>query len=358
MLKNHLAFAPYNSRRDSDVRQLFHDYTHKDHQLRVMGVPKERMVQYLEKSLSKSHMQTICLREKSRLLGLITLQSLPWMSDHFGLQMFAVSHLLTNSASPLIHARLLRYVIEELKKVDFLDCRVAVDDIFAAHALEICDFRYVGTEIYMGLALNSATPPSPHPVYEIRPCAPKERNQVLQIAGETHVYNRFVYDPFIDENVAKSLYRRVVAKCFEEDHFNVLIAQSQGEVQGFIISKMNPAFAQEVGQFYGSLDFIGVRPERRNRGLGIALCQWALHHLAKQNAVFAAVRTLANNYAALATCLHTGFRITSTSLHFHKWIGRPAVYHRTPMSSTRHRRNSAIRMGIPEFGTNYQIGIE
>ena len=352
MLKNHLTFAPYNSRQDSDVRQLFQDYSHKDHQLRVMGVPKERMVQFLETNLSRPDMQTICLREKERLLGLITLQSLPWMSNHFGLRMFAVPHLLTNSLSPLIHARLLRYVIEELKEVDFLDCRVAVDDIFAAHALEICEFRYVGTEIYMGLALNSDTPPTPHPLYEIRPCAPRERNQVLEIAGETHVYNRFVYDPFINENAAKSLYRRVVAKCFEEDHFSVLVAQSHGEVQGFIISKMNPIFAQEVGQSYGSLDFIGVRPDRRNTGLGIALCQWALYSLAKKDAVFAAVRTLANNYAALATCLHTGFRITSTSLHFHKWIERPAVYQRIPISSTQHSRNPALRMGIPELSMN------
>jgi ribosomal protein S18 acetylase RimI-like enzyme len=328
MLMNHLTFAPYDLGKDDDVDDLFRDYTHKDHQLKVMGVSKERMVTYLRKSLSKPNMQSICLREKGRLVGLITLQSLPWMSEHFGFRMFAVPHLLAKSTGPLVHARLLRYVIEELRDVDFLDCRVAIDDIYSAHALEICDFRYVGTEIYLGQILKSIGPPTPHPDCDIRPCTLRERDQVVQIAGETHVHNRFVYDPIMNESATKSLYERLVTNCFEDPQFSMLIAHSLDEVQGFIITKMNPAFGQEVGQHSGSLDFIGVRPAVRNRGLGVALNQWALYHLAEKNAVFAAVRTLASNYAALATCLRTGFSITSTSLHFHKWIRRPAVYQR------------------------------
>ncbi len=325
---NYLTFAPYDFHRDSEVAQLFNDYSHKDHQLKVMGVPKERMVKYLEKNLSRPNIQTICLREKGRLVGLIALQSLPWMSEHFGLRMFAVPHLLARSAGPLIHARLLRYVIEELQDVDFLDCRVAIDDIYSAHALEMCDFRYVGAEIYMGQVLRSTCPPASHPDYDIRPCTPQERDQVVQIAGETHVHNRFVHDPIIHEKAAKSLYKRVVTNCFEDNQFHVLVAHSESGVMGFIITKINQAFGREVGQLSGGLDFIGVRPEARNRGLGIALNQSALHHLAQKKAAFAAVRTLANNYAALATCFRTGFSITSTSLHFHKWIRRPAVHQR------------------------------
>jgi ribosomal protein S18 acetylase RimI-like enzyme len=332
---NHLTFAPYDSHRDGDVGELFRDYSHKDHQLRVMGASKERMVKYLEKSLSKPNIQTICLREKGQLVGLIALQSLPWMSEHFGMRMFAVPHLLARSTGPLVHARLLRYVVEELQDVDFLDCRVAIDDIYSAHALEICDFRYVGTEIFMGQVLKAMELPKSHPDYEIRPCTSEERDPVVKIAGETHLHNRFVYDPIIHEDAAKSLYQRLVTNCFEDNQFKVLVARSRGEVLGFIISKTNLAFSQELGRSCGSLDFIGVRPEARNRGLGGALNQWALHHLAQENAVFVAVRTLASNYAALATCLRTGFSITSTSLHFHKWIRRPAISHKLLDPSSR-----------------------
>ncbi|MEJ2715617.1 MAG: GNAT family N-acetyltransferase [Deltaproteobacteria bacterium] len=324
MSMSRLVFAPYDPKRDGEVRKLFTEYSHKDHQLRAVGVTKKRMVDYLEKTLAKPNMQSICLRDEGELVGLIALQSLPWMSEHFGLRMYAVPHLLAGSGGPLVRARLLRYVIEELPDVDFLDCRVAVDDVYSAHALEICGFRYVGAEIYLGQMLEGQGPPAPHPDFSIDVCTGGDPEQVVEIATDTHVHNRFVYDPIIREDAAKSLYRRLVTNCFDQDQFDVLVGRSDGIVQGFIISKISPSFSEVVGKTCGSLDFIGVRPSTRNRGLGAALNRWALHSMARKGAVFAAVRTLASNYAALANCYGTGFKVTSTSLHFHRWIHRPA----------------------------------
>jgi ribosomal protein S18 acetylase RimI-like enzyme len=213
-----------------------------------------------------------------------------------------------------------------LPNVDFLDCRVAVDDVCSTHALEICGFRYVGAEIYLGQFLKAGDPPEPHPRLEVRRLVqPQDQDRVLAIAGETHTHNRFAYDPFINEHAAKSLYQRLVANCFKHNQFEVLVAQSGKTVEGFIISKLNLGFSQEVGFQCGSLDFIGVHAETRNRGLGKALNQWALYHLAQKGVVYAAVRTMASNYAALALVYRTGFQMTSTSLHFHKWVARPTV---------------------------------
>ncbi|MFZ5865542.1 MAG: GNAT family N-acetyltransferase, partial [Thermodesulfobacteriota bacterium] len=216
------------------------------------------------------------------------------------------------------------YVVEERPDVDFLDCRIAVDDVHSAHALEICGFRYVGTEIYMGQKLDGLSPPESHPEFEIGPCTRSERTQVLDIVTETHVHNRFVYDPFIPPSAANSLYRRLVSNCFEQEQFTVLVARSRNNVHGFIIAKLTPSFSSTVGMTCGSLDFIGVRPKSRLRGLGIHLNKWALHDMALKGARYVAVRTLASNYAAVGTCYRTGFRVTSSSLHFHRWVHRPA----------------------------------
>ena len=326
MSMRHLTYAPFNADKDGDIHHLFYDYKFKDYQHKFMGVPKEQMVQYLKKTLSEPGAQSICMREGNQLVGLISLKSLPWMSNHFGFRMYAVTHLLAKGENPLAHARLLRYVMEELPNVDFLDCRVAVDDVCSTHALEICGFRYVGAEIYLGQFLKAGDPPEPQPHCEIRPpVQPQDQDRVLAIAGETHTHNRFTYDPFINEHAAKSLYQRLVANCFKDNQFDVLVAQSGDAVEGFIISKLNLAFSQEVGFQCGSLDFIGVDPETRNRGLGKALNQWALYHLAQKGVVYAAVRTMASNYAALTLVYRTGFQMTSTSLHFHKWVARPKV---------------------------------
>jgi ribosomal protein S18 acetylase RimI-like enzyme len=306
---------------------LFSEYSYKDYQLKVMGVDKTNMTKYLSKTLTQKGMQSICLHNENGLAGLISLQSLPWMSEHFGVRMYAVRHLLARSDGPLGHARLLRYVIEELPDVDFLDCRVAVDDVHSAHALESCGFRYVGTELYVARSLKDFPQPEPHPRFDIRPCRESEQERVLRIASETHVHNRFAYDPMIKKPASQSLYRRLVANCFDQESFEVLVAAGERGVEGFIISKLNPSFNRVVGDTYCSLDFIGVWPETRSRGLGVALNNWALHSMKEKGANYAAVRTLASNYPAIGAVYRSGFRVTSTSLHFHRWIQRPARTH-------------------------------
>lgn len=322
MALSKLAFMPYDSTMDDAVRQLFVEYPHKDYQLRVMGASKERMAEYLHTTLSEPGMQTICLRDNGSLAGMIALQFLPWMTEHFGLKMYAVRHLLARSTSPLVHSRLLRFVIEDLKEVDFLDCRVAVDDIFSAHALEVCGFRYVGTELFLGKKLVKDGGSAEREPEEVGLCEPCDRAEVLEIVEESHVHNRFVYDPLIDGQAARSLYRRLVANCFEHPQFNVFVAKSHNQVQGFIVAKTNNNFSRTVGVGAGSLDFVGVRPETRKCGLGSALNRSALRRMAQDGLAYAGVRTLANNYPALRNCFGSGFGVTSASLHFHMWIRR------------------------------------
>lgn len=323
-----LSFVPYDNTTEDGVRRLFSVYPHKDYQLQAMGASKDRMADYLQTTLSESGMQTICLRENGNLAGLISLQFLPWMSEHFGLRMYAIRHLLAQASNPLVHSRLLRFVMEELNEVDFLDCRVAVDDVFSAHALETCGFRYVGTEVFMGKKLRVSAELDLSVSVDIRSYEPGDRAEVLNIVEESHVYNRFVYDPLIEAQAARSLYRRLVANCFHQPHFKVFVATETGQVQGFIVSKTNRSFGQTVGVRCGSLDFIGVQPEKRKYGLGSALNMVALQHMEKSGLEYVGVRTLANNYPAMRNCLSTGFGVTSSSLHFHRWVRRAKVSQR------------------------------
>ena len=320
-----LVFTPFDGSQAGEVRRLFKEYPHKDFQLRSMEISKEVMVNYLETTLRSAGTQSICMRANGDLVGLISLQSLPWMSDHFGLKMYTVPHLLAGSGGPLARARLLRYVIEELHEVDFLDCRIAVDDVYAAQALEAAGFRYVGTEAYLGRKLEREEAFEAPAGIEIATCSPADREEVLEIVEDTHVHNRFLNDPLIGGDLARSLYRKLVENCFNKSQFTALVARSCGEVQGFIISKINEAFCRVVGMKTGSLDFIGVKPDNRNRGLGACLNRAALSMLVQQGVQYVGVRTLASNYPALRITFKTGFIVTSTSLHFHRWIQRPKI---------------------------------
>lgn len=326
MTRNHLIYAPYHPDKDAEILQLFKDYAFKDYQIKFMGASKERMMDYLKKTLHQPEMKTICLSERNRLIGFISIKYLPWLSKHFGFSMYAVAHLLARGEDPLVQARLLRYVMEESRNVDFLDCRIAANDVLSAHALEICGFRYVGAELYLGQIMKKESTPEPQTLFEIRPFQrPIDQDQVLDIAGSIHIHNRFSYDPFVKEVDAQSIYRRLVANSFEDDQFSVLVAKTSEKIEGFIVTKFNRPLSQKLGFHCASLDFIGVHQENRNKGLGKALNQWALHHLSQKDVIFVGVRTMASNYSALAVCNKTGFHLTSASLHFHKWVSRPRV---------------------------------
>jgi hypothetical protein len=109
MSLSRLVFAPYDPE-ENEARELFKEYCHKDFQLGSMGASKDRVASYLEATLTGHGVQSICLLDAGRMVGLISLQSLPWMSRYFGLKMYAIRHILARSDSPLVHARLLRFV--------------------------------------------------------------------------------------------------------------------------------------------------------------------------------------------------------------------------------------------------------
>lgn len=342
-----LVFAPYDKDKDEEARDLFLKYDHKDHQLKMMGALKTRVADYLCETLTAPGSISICMREGGSLVGLISLQALPWMSDHFGMQMYAVRHLLTRSDGPLEHARLLRFVMEELTQVDFLDCRVAVDDIHSAHALELCGFRYVGAEMFLGIQTDRFEKGFLPPNMTVLESQIQDHQTVVEIASESHVHNRFVYDPMIHRTVAQSLYRKLVRNCFESSQFKVFVARSIDGVEGFITAKTNESFSKVVGVKAGSLDFIGVRPGRRKRGLGAALNGFAIKWLRENGADFVAVRTLASNYPALRTLFRSGFSVTSSSLHFHKWIQKPKM----DLQKAQPAAKNLMRLDTPGMGS-------
>jgi GNAT superfamily N-acetyltransferase len=325
MSMTRLVFSTYDKDSDKDAKDLFLKYPHKDYQLKFMGLTKNKMLEYLQKTLTMKNTGAICLRDAGELIGLVGLEAMPWMSEHFNMRMFAINHLLAKNGDPLALSRLLRYVVEELAHVDFLDCRVAVDDVRAANALESSGFRYVGVEIYLcGHIKDIAEPHIPRGV-EIGPPKADEMEDLTRMCGEIHYHNRFIYDPVITDASARSLYGRLFKRCFDHEDFRVLVARTNSGPVGYMVTKVNPYFSSVMGVDCGSLAFAGVKPGNRRNGLGAALGKRALCDLSQQGVKVVATRLLASNYQALQTAMKLGFKVTSSSLHFHRWVQRPTT---------------------------------
>lgn len=317
-----LTIRPLTQADLEEVRGLLFRYPFKDFQLQQLAIPKEKMVSFLERSLFADHTRQVVLREGGKLVGLIGIGALPWMSGLFGVKMFTLKHFLTADKSQGYFQTMIRYVLDQMSLVEFLDCRVAAGDIQAIHALENSGFRFVGNEVYLARSLQGRPLPQEFANTGCVPCPDRLRPRVLELVEQTHVHNRFMYDPEVSAEQAANIFRKYVSQIAFEEGYRIMVKHQGDEVEGFIIYKFNPGLSEAVGGSYASLDFIGVNQNSQNRGIGEDLNKAALFDLAASKAGHVVVRTFASNYPAIRILHKVGFKITSSDLHFHHWMKR------------------------------------
>ena len=197
---------------------------------------------------------------------------------------------------------MIRYVLDQMSLVEFLDCRVAAGDIQAIHALENSGFRFVGNEVYLARSLQDKPLPEGFGQTGCVPCPDRLRPQVLRLVEQTHVHNRFMYDPEVSAEQAANIFRKYVSQIAFEEGYRIMVKHRGEEVEGFIIYKFNPGLSEAVGRTYASLDFIGVNGNSQNRGIGEDLNKAALYDLAASGTGHVVVRTFASNYPASGSC--------------------------------------------------------
>jgi ribosomal protein S18 acetylase RimI-like enzyme len=311
-----------------ELDQLFMDYPFKDFQLKQLGIPKKNMLAYLKIGLKDDDVQSACLIEDGRLVGLISVRYLPWLSEHFEARMFSLQHLLTSGKEPGYYQNMIRYLVDQIAGIDFLDCRVAAGDINAIQALENSGFRFVGNEVYLIRALveNPVDESYRHP--DCIRCPRELQPQVFELATRIHFHNRYMYDPEVAPKEAKAIYHRYLSGMAFNSDYHCLVKLHRDRLQGFIFYKINQRLSEMVDGRHASLDFIGVDHGIQNEGLGNVLNRAALWHLAQIGATHVVVRTLGSNYPAIRICHKVGFKITSSDLHFHHWL-RPKAREKT-----------------------------
>lgn len=306
-----------------ELAALLRRYPHRNHQLRALGVDKEAMVAHLATGIDRD--DALCLLEvrAGRLEGL--LQAVPdaGLSRQLGRRMWSVRHLLAaDDGRAGIARRLVEALVDALDgRTDLVTARVASGDLGAINALERQGFRLVTGEI-AGVVRPVREVGACPAGLAIGPMAPGDVDDVATIAGRSHVHNRFAYDPRIDRDEARRLYEDLIRRYAENPDATTLVARGRdGAVRGFIASRVNRAFSRAVGRTLASLDFIGVHPDVRTRGVGDALNRHALAGMRAAGVHAATVRTLMNNFEALGVLRKLGMRITSSNVVLHRWYG-------------------------------------
>jgi hypothetical protein len=314
-----LQVRPFEAQDQPAVAHLFSLYPYKNYQLNQLEIGKQNMVDFLSRSLLNEHVQNLCLWEAERMVGFISVKKLPWLSEYFEARMCTIQHFLGSAENPTHHEFMLKYVLHHLQDTNFCGCRVSGEDILAIHALENLGFRFVGSEVYMARSLENAYLSKDYVQSGCEACPEERLPEVIEIVKNNHFHNRYMYDPNIPSKKAMGIYKQFLSNCAFKGDYRLLIKQKEGVIDGFILYKFNSILSQMLGRKFASLDFIGVRHERKNAGVGVALNKGAVLDLARSGVSHIVVRTLASNYPAIRICHKVGFKLTSTDLHFHYW---------------------------------------
>ena len=301
------------------IEELFAQHRFKDYQLRQLDIPKSTMVDWLAKNLNKQKISTWYLKESGKLQGFITAMPQTWISGMMEVNAVSLLHLLAEGQDFQRLKELLHIFFTSSQDFDFLDCRVASGDINAIHALEDFGFHFMGNEAYLVLNMKHYKAPQLENLSMCHSCPEHLWPQVIELSRQVHIHNRYMNDPRISRDMARKVYSGYISEFGRIDPYRTIIYQEDDRVAGFVLYKWNHGLSGFVGRNYASLDFIGVDPSARCRGIGHLLNTAALKDLAANGADHVVVRTLGNNFPAIRILSKSGFEISSLDCHFHYW---------------------------------------
>lgn len=308
------------------VKRMFSQYSHKNFQLKKIGIKKEEMTNYLWSTLTTSKGAILLvLFEGGKVLGITQAVQNNFVKRYLRFNSWSIKHLLfSDSAIENDKVTLLERILEELKgeKASFIDVKVAPSDHSLLRLLQIRCFYTVG------VTANCLINFSPKFLDEVdkdrffvRHAEDKDVSEIHELVKTSHKHNHYYYDPKIPIEQVKLLYGNLVSKTVFMENASTLVARDAlGNLKGTITYKTTPALSKFLSKNLASLDFIAVERSERCQGLGDILNRIALKKMYEKSIDTVMVRTLVSNYQALGVLRKLDMKVTSSDIILHKWV--------------------------------------
>ena len=173
-------------------------------------------------------------------------------------------------------------------------------------------------------------PAPPHPdVYHhcldsvtIRAAGPGDLDHLKALARRSYAHDRFHSDPLIPRQAADNVYAAWIENaCLGHGADVVIVAERNGCLEGYVSCALDREAESHLGLRIGTIGLVATAPEARGHGLARAIIAAALEWFWSQGAVIVEVGTQLRNLPAARLYESMGFRLVSTSVSFHKWLG-------------------------------------
>ena len=251
-------------------------------------------------------------------------RELPWESEIFGLSMARLDCLLGTDVDPDALRLLVDAVIDAARGagVDHLAARVDIADWETIHALEDHGFRLMDSLVTYIYRHNEPTPRDVRNMGLLRPYAPRDRAQVLEIAAESYAdfRGRFHNDPHLSKERATAMYVEWARRCVDGDWAEEVFVTENGRgyLHGFAtFRRIEPVSRVGRVEVHGG-GLGGCRSDRPGAYMG--LLQAAAKWIHARGAV-TETQTQSFNFPTIRLYEALGQRFVRAEHGFHLWLG-------------------------------------
>ncbi len=269
------------------------------------------------------HGSAVTLSAVGEPLGLLVFRRSRWDSEHFGFPVGAIDRILTagldDGTEREVVARLLG-AFEGWRAeagLRFAFARVPARHLAAVQGLERHGFGYIETYLWNRVDL-ARVDAAPSPSIRFRTARPEELETVVGWSRGAFSTQRFHADPNVDPAAAEALYEKWIRTAFDAAGREAVVAESEGAPAGYFdyeIRDLRPW----IGVRTTALKMLLFDPERRGRGLGVALYSAFLR--AQKEAGLDRVESGLTLRNVRSSNLHArlGFRNVAFGVTLHKW---------------------------------------
>jgi len=148
----------------------------------------------------------------------------------------------------------------------------------------------------------------------VRSASASDIEQLLALARANSGDSRFSFDVRFPKDAGARLHERWIENNWREEMSAIFVVGPPGRPLGYISCETS------LGQTFGRIGLLGVAPEARNGGVGMALVRHALGWFARQGCEQVKVVTQARNVVAQRLYQRAGFLTDQVRLCYHKWF--------------------------------------
>jgi hypothetical protein len=318
----------------ADIEPLLEGYKFKPFQ-GYPNLPGAKITSYLLQHIANllsypgDNYIPIAREQGTGVVGVATLERLSWDTQHFGVKMARIGHLISSGSFEhelSVKDRLLSAILEFCKKEEivFISVKPNVRDLSSVHCLEGRRFRLMST--YQDYLLDKEcylqeVAASGQRLCINRPFEQRDLSHILSLAKGSFRITHFYADGRLPRSRCDDLYVEWARKSCEGFVREVMVIEVDGHVAGLATFDIDESFSRFMGPRLGRFILCTVSPRFRGKGVFRShVSQAAEDYLRKVDLID--IEIPIENWRASHPWIQIGARLVNSRHVLHRWLDK------------------------------------